>query len=241
MSKLSPVRAVLALMLMLGLGTGVFVAAASVGGDPSHRRAEPEALGQRPAQTTSRAGERPQITDDKPLSAGQTARPSKGEPKTPVGRRTPSAAGATQSSTPPTATSLAPTLRSGVGQATGSPRTSAAVPSKSPSSAAGRASGSGSPTRSVTPQDNTPPSTTLSQQFPEGDAATFSFSANEPASFACSLDGSAYTACDSPTSYWGLDAGWHTFAVRATDTAGNVDPSPATTRWHASGGPSDDD
>jgi hypothetical protein len=29
--------------------------------------------------------------------------------------------------------------------------------------------------------------------------------------------------------------------VRATDTAGNVDPSPATTRWHASGGPSDDD
>lgn len=97
------------------------------------------------------------------------------------------------------------------------------------------------PGRSVTPTtptDRTPPSTSVSASYPEGDAAVFSFSANEPASFTCSLDGAAYTSCDSPESYSGLEPGWHTFAVRAKDTSGNVDPSPAQVRWHANAGPS---
>jgi hypothetical protein len=95
-------------------------------------------------------------------------------------------------------------------------------------------------TPSGAPEDTTPPKTSLSEEFPARDAATFSFSANERATFACSLDGAAYVPCDSPTSYSDLDPGWHTFAVRATDAAGNVDPSPAETRWHARDGRSAD-
>lgn len=237
-AKLSPVRAVLAIMVMLGLGTGAFVAVASVGGDSSHRAVEPEALGQRPVQTTSRAGERAQLTSDKPTSAARTTHGRDGEPRTPAVRQSqsPSAATPTQSLAPPTATSL----RSKLGQTTGSPSV-AAVPTKKPSQLSRKSSGSDSPTSSAPTEDRTPPNTSLSEDFPEGDAATFSFSASEPASFTCSLDGAAYTSCDSPTSYWGLDSGWHTFAVRATDAAGNVDPTPATSRWHASGAPSDDD
>jgi hypothetical protein len=99
-------------------------------------------------------------------------------------------------------------------------------------SAARRATSSAS----STPDDGTPPDTRLSAVFPAGDAATFSFSTDDPASFSCSLDGAAYTSCDSPTHYSDLAPGWHTFAVRATDSAGNVDPSPAETRWHATDG-----
>jgi hypothetical protein len=69
----------------------------------------------------------------------------------------------------------------------------------------------------------------------------FSLSANEAATFTCSLDGAPFSACDSPTHYADLDPGWHTFAVRATDKAGNVDPSPAKTRWHSTGGHSEDE
>jgi hypothetical protein len=84
--------------------------------------------------------------------------------------------------------------------------------------------------------DTTPPETSLSEAFPDADAGRFLFSANEAASFTCSLDGAAYSSCDSPTRYADLDPGWHTFAVRATDAAGNIDPSPAKTRWHANKG-----
>ena len=41
----------------------------------------------------------------------------------------------------------------------------------------------------------------------------------------------AWTACSAPVSYKDLAAGQHTFAVRATDAAGNVDPTPATSSW----------
>ena len=89
---------------------------------------------------------------------------------------------------------------------------------------------------SATPADTTPPQTSLAEEFPEVDGALFTLSADEPATFACSLDGAAYTACDSPLRYADLDAGWHTLDVRATDAAGNTDPSPAETTWHARGG-----
>jgi hypothetical protein len=79
--------------------------------------------------------------------------------------------------------------------------------------------------------DTTPPQTTLLSKpsDPSTDAtATFTYESNEPgSSFECSLDGAAFTSCP-PTgvSYGGLANGAHSFAVRARDPSGNIDPSP---------------
>jgi hypothetical protein len=52
-------------------------------------------------------------------------------------------------------------------------------------------------------------------------SATFTFTADEPSSFACQLDGGSFQPCTSPASYAGLGDGAHTFAVRPTDALGN--------------------
>ncbi|MCL4858862.1 MAG: right-handed parallel beta-helix repeat-containing protein, partial [Caldilineaceae bacterium] len=63
-------------------------------------------------------------------------------------------------------------------------------------------------------------------------SATFSFTANEAGvTFECALDGAAFAGCVSPVTYTGLGAGAHSFAVRAVDSAGNTDPTPATYTW----------
>jgi hypothetical protein len=65
--------------------------------------------------------------------------------------------------------------------------------------------------------------------------ATFSFRATAGergiGGFACSLDGGPYITCSSPTVYSGLSKGAHTFRVRAIDTQGYVDLSPASVTW----------
>jgi hypothetical protein len=139
-------------------------------------------------------------------------------------------------STPDSPTSIAAESQSPTApdpSITGDSRLPSTVHQRTGPAGGGTASPSPQPsaTASTTPEDQTPPDTGLSEEYPDSDSAVFSFTANEPASFTCSLDGAAYAPCDSPASYSALDPGWHTFAVRATDAAGNVDPSPASVRW----------
>ncbi|MGK2931508.1 MAG: SGNH/GDSL hydrolase family protein [Solirubrobacterales bacterium] len=56
----------------------------------------------------------------------------------------------------------------------------------------------------------------------------FVFKSSEKGSkFQCSLDGKKFSGCKSPKTLKGLKKGKHTFRVRASDKAGNVDRTPA--------------
>jgi len=86
----------------------------------------------------------------------------------------------------------------------------------------------------ITHEDTIPPDTWVSGPPPQtsSSTATFFFDASESAvTFECRLDGTAFSACSSPTEYAGLSEGAHVFEVRATDSAGNTDPSPASHEW----------
>jgi hypothetical protein len=83
--------------------------------------------------------------------------------------------------------------------------------------------------------DLTPPETTITSA-PSGTvamaSASIAFTANElDVTYECSLDGGPWTACTSPFNATNLAQGPHAFAVRATDMAGNTDPTPATANW----------
>jgi hypothetical protein len=82
--------------------------------------------------------------------------------------------------------------------------------------------------------DTTPPETFI-DSGPSGSvtetSASFTFSASEPSTFQCRLDGAAFTTCTSPMDYTNLAAGSHTFQVAATDGSSNVDASPAERIW----------
>lgn len=60
----------------------------------------------------------------------------------------------------------------------------------------------------------------------------FRFSSTEAGStFACKLDSQKYKVCTSPKTYGRLPIRRHKFSVRATDPAGNADPTPARYSW----------
>jgi large repetitive protein len=74
--------------------------------------------------------------------------------------------------------------------------------------------------------DTIAPETTLT-----GDSAPFSFTAGEPATFLCSVDGEPWGSCASPRAVTGLAGGFHAFEVKAIDRAGNQDAAPAQRVW----------
>jgi hypothetical protein len=85
------------------------------------------------------------------------------------------------------------------------------------------------------PADTTPPDTII-DSGPSGIVstpnATFTFHSTEAnSSFQCKLDAGSFGSCASPRSYSNLADGSHTFQVKATDLAGNTDPTPANRTW----------
>jgi hypothetical protein len=90
--------------------------------------------------------------------------------------------------------------------------------------------------------DTVAPDTSISSG-PSGDttstSASFGFTATEPgATFECKLDAGAWASCTSAKAYSGLATGPHTFLVRATDAAGNLDQSEAARGWTVKAPPS---
>jgi hypothetical protein len=84
--------------------------------------------------------------------------------------------------------------------------------------------------------DGTAPDTTITSTGPASPtnqtSATFTFTSGEQGStFECSLDGAAFAACTSPKGYSGLPGGTRTFLVRAKDSVGNIDVTPASRTW----------
>ncbi|MCA1684303.1 MAG: fibronectin type III domain-containing protein, partial [Actinobacteria bacterium] len=106
--------------------------------------------------------------------------------------------------------------------------------------------GAGNATASLTvavvTTDTVAPDTTIDSGPADGSTDTessrsFTFSSNEAGStFECRLDSPVFVVCSSPYRYSVAD-GAHTFAVRATDAAGNTDPSPAQRTWNVDATP----
>ena len=83
--------------------------------------------------------------------------------------------------------------------------------------------------------DADPPETTIvkgPKRKIKNRSARFEFASDETgAAFECSLDGAAFAACTSPLTLKKLKRRRHAFAVRAVDSAGNVDATPAEHRF----------
>jgi len=97
-------------------------------------------------------------------------------------------------------------------------------------------------TTTINNTTTTPPETSITSGPDEGssttsNSATFGFSSTEQGStFQCQLskDGTvaqAFAACPSPKSYSNLTPGNYKFEVKATDSAGMVDQTPASRNW----------
>lgn len=84
------------------------------------------------------------------------------------------------------------------------------------------------------PVESVPPETQITKRPKDKTKkkqATFEFTSNVAGStFECSLDGAAFAPCGSPDTLK-VKKGKHSFQVRAIDTAGNVDGSPASDGW----------
>ena len=104
--------------------------------------------------------------------------------------------------------------------------------SPSPSPSPG---GSPSPAGPSPAPNSSPPDTAI-DSGPTGttdqSSATFVFHGSDTNdTFQCSLDGAPWATCTSPQQYSSLADGTHTFQVRAVNSAGEVDPTPAEASW----------
>lgn len=90
-----------------------------------------------------------------------------------------------------------------------------------------------SPPAIVPPPDLTAPATKIVKRNvrPGKRRATLTFGSSEPGTFLCKLDRRKQARCRSPKTYTGLSAGAHTVKIRAVDSAGNVDQTPAVVRF----------
>jgi hypothetical protein len=87
---------------------------------------------------------------------------------------------------------------------------------------------------SLVSRETKPPETTIGSGVTQGGftndtTPVFSFTSSETgSSFQCSVLPASFTSCASPEVFGPLADGSRTIQVRATDAAGNVDPTPAT-------------
>ena len=95
--------------------------------------------------------------------------------------------------------------------------------------------GDDSPAEALWSIDTVPPDTSLSDFPPSADNSVmveFAFESGEDnVEFDCSLDNAGYVPCISGGAVGPVGDGAHSFAVRARDRAGNIDPSPAIYAW----------
>ena len=135
----------------------------------------------------------------------------------------------------PAATVSAAALESGVSITVG--KNSATSFRATATTVAGNVSGCSGPLTYV--EDSSAPGTTIGAHpapLSNSASASFAFSGGDGsgsgvASFECRRDGGAWGACTSPKEYAGLADGGHQFEVRAIDSAGNVDATPASFDW----------
>jgi hypothetical protein len=210
LAELRALPAATVLVVALGFGTSAVLAVARMG-RPSDEAAGSAVLSGQPAPSATRDRERSEASGRSDERSGTHVA---------THRHTATSRWRIRRTTPHAGADAPPPAQR--------PRTHASS-SRSPRSA-GRSTKASEAPRAP---DDTPPHTSVRARFPAGDVAVFSFRADEPASYSCSRDGGPYAPCDSPWHVARVHPGWHTFAVRATDREGNVEPHATEVRWHA--------
>lgn len=196
-----------ALAVVAGLTSVVFALETDDAGPTVGRLA---ALGDLGTPAPPRQGTQPPRSDTPPAAASRS------------GDRSPSSAPANKAAT----TAAVPTEGSSAVSVPTPPRTAPTPPRAPSTDTPAPRQPAPSPSSSAPRRDEVAPETTASTTNVDEDSWTVRVSANEPASYECSLDSGAYQACGSTTTFRNLGYGRHTLSVRATDRAGNTDPSP---------------